>query len=1329
MSPDAIPQRIGQAESVPPGFLSGGGAMGARIRAHDWAATPLGPPEHWPPGLRTTVRIMLTTGHPMCLFWGADHRFLYNDPYSASLGPEKHPSILGRPGREGWPEVWDNIGPQIAKVMTGGGATWHENHLVPILRNGRIEDVYWTYSYGPVDDPEAPHGVGGALVVCTETTRQVLAERRAAGEADRLAAMFEQAPGFVAMLTGPEHRFSFANAAYTRLVGGRQVVGRSVAEALPEAAEQGYVALLDKVWHSAEPYHAEGALFVQDGRERFVDFIYQPVADAAGSPIGILVQGADVTDRALAETARRRLLDRQEALLRLTRAVMEEDREEAGLARLVFDAVAPLVEADFCVNYRLDEGGTTLALVAAPNAPAGFAAAAATLRLGEAFCGTVAATCERLNADAARIADDPRGALVRGLGGRAYSCHPLLDEGGRLLGTFSFASTQRDRFGEEEVDFLQTVCHFVALAWQRRRGEAALREGGARLRRVLDNLFAFVGLLTPDGTLLEANRAPLEAGGLAPGNVLGRPFWDCFWWSFDAAVQDRLRGDCARALAGETVRHDAEIRVAGDARMIIDFQLAPMRDDSGRVTHLIASGVDVTARRAAEERQRFLLELSDRLRARPEAALATAAAMLGVRLCVSRAGYALVEEGGDMVRVADEHGDGSVPTVADRRLRLDDFGPAIVAELRAGRTLVVADTASDPRTQDFAAAHAALRTRATVTVPLVRDGTLRATLYLNHREARSWTAAEIELVEEVAGRTWATVEQARAEAGLSEGERRLRAALDELDGVYAVAPVGLCVLDTELRYVRINDKLAAINGVSAADHIGRTVREVVPDIADQAEALLRRILETGEPALGIEIVGETPARPGESRVWEENWLPLRDRAGRIVGINITAEDVTERRQAAEALAASEAALRRLNETLEARVRTEVAAREEAQSRLAHAQRMEALGQLAGGIAHDFNNVLQAVQGGARLIEARPGDVERTRRLMGMVGEAAARGTAVTRRLLAFSRRADLRAEPLDAAELLGGVAEVLSHTMGDGIRVEVAAAPDLPPLVADKGQLETVLVNLASNARDAMAGQGVIALSAAAEAFGPGLPRPPVRLAPGEYLRFSVRDSGAGMPPEVLARVTEPFFTTKPRGKGTGLGLAMARGFAEQSGGGLHIESAPGAGTTVLLWLPAAGTSLPADAPRAAAGEGGGPHPDRRARVLLVDDDAVVREIVAEGLRAAGYEVAAAAGAAEALALLDAGGAVDALVSDLSMPEVDGLALVEAVQRRRPGLPAILLTGFATDAADLAMRGAVSGAFSLLRKPIEAATLAERIAALLSGAEASAGGGGGDDLA
>ncbi|MCB4823293.1 response regulator [Roseicella aerolata] len=400
-------------------------------------------------------------------------------------------------------------------------------------------------------------------------------------------------------------------------------------------------------------------------------------------------------------------------------------------------------------------------------------------------------------------------------------------------------------------------------------------------------------------------------------------------------------------------------------------------------------------------------------------------------------------------------------------------------------------------------------------------------------------------------------------------------------------------------------------------------------------------------------------------------------------------------------------------------------REAALEGLAHTQRMEALGRLAGGVAHDFNNVLQAVLGGAKLIARRPEDAAAVRRFASMISEAADRGASVTRRLLAFARRGELRAEIVDVVALLAGVREVLAHTLGAEIQVRLEADGLLPPVLADRGQLETVLVNLAVNGRDAMAsrGGGTLTLSADPEEIPVGKEHA-ANLKPGRYLRLSVRDTGAGMDPATLARAAEPFFTTKPKSKGTGLGLAMAKGFAEQSGGAFRIESALGRGTIVTLWLPRAVSGAkpavpketeaapPADTALPATGG---------IRVLLVDDEALVRTTLAENLATHGWIISEAESGAAALAWLDGGEAFDLLVTDLAMPGMDGLAVIREARRRRPGMPALLVTGHAGDAqVGLLAAAAAGGPFALLRKPVAADELRSRAEVLLQSGQVSA---------
>lgn len=336
--------------------------MGAHMRAHDWRASPLGVPERWPQSLRTTVRLLLNTGHPMYIWWGPELACLYNDAYSRSIGPERHPGSLGRPAREVWSEIWEIIGPQIDRVMSGGGATWNENHLVPITRHGRREEVYWTYSYSPIDEPAAPNRTGGVLVVCSETTAQVQATRQMEFERDQLAQLFEQTPSFMAMLRGPEHRFELVNRAYLRLIGGRDVVGKPVAEALPETVEQGFVDLLDRAFRTRKAFIARGARYLQAGTsegqgERFLDFVYQPIKDAKGQVSGIFVEGTDVTDRTKADAALRASEARfRELAAELSDTNRLKDEFVATLAHELRNPLAPIRNALALLRRVPDDG-------------------------------------------------------------------------------------------------------------------------------------------------------------------------------------------------------------------------------------------------------------------------------------------------------------------------------------------------------------------------------------------------------------------------------------------------------------------------------------------------------------------------------------------------------------------------------------------------------------------------------------------------------------------------------------------------------------------------------------------------------------------------------------------------------------------------------------------------------------------------------------------------------------------------------------------------------------------------------------------------------------
>ncbi len=300
-------------------FLRSGGEMGTLTRDHDWTKTPLGPPATWPQSLKTAVRLLLSSQHPMFIWWGPELIQFYNDAYRQTMGPERHPSALGQRGRDCWGEIWDIIGPQIEFVMEGKGATWHVDQLVPVTRHGRREDVWWTYGYSPIDEMGK---VGGVLVVCNDVTEQHnlteqlrQANLHLADESNRLRQLFDQSPGFMCVLRGPKHIIELTNASYSQLIGHRDVIGKPVLEAMPELAEQRFIDLLDQVYTSGEPFVGRRlpvllrTQAIGPAEQRYVDFVYQPIRDPAGEVSGIFVEGSDVTDHVRAE-------DKQQLLIR-----------------------------------------------------------------------------------------------------------------------------------------------------------------------------------------------------------------------------------------------------------------------------------------------------------------------------------------------------------------------------------------------------------------------------------------------------------------------------------------------------------------------------------------------------------------------------------------------------------------------------------------------------------------------------------------------------------------------------------------------------------------------------------------------------------------------------------------------------------------------------------------------------------------------------------------------------------------------------------------------------------------------------------------------------
>jgi hypothetical protein len=412
--------------------------------------------------------------------------------------------------------------------------------------------------------------------------------------------------------------------------------------------------------------------------------------------------------------------------------------------------------------------------------------------------------------------------------------------------------------------------------------------------------------------------------------------------------------------------------------------------------------------------------------------------------------------------------------------------------------------------------------------------------------------------------------------------------------------------------------------------------------------------EHGEPQRALEIA----AREGrfENRSWRvrkdgSRFLAhvvvdaIRGDTGTLLGFAKITRDVTQAHQSQQAL-------------------------EKTREALFQAQKMQAIGQLSGGIAHDFNNLLTVILGNLEIVRKRLGDDPKVSRLLENATQGALRGVSLTQRMLAFARRQELKTEPVDVARLVQGITGLLRSSLGPGIRIETELPEGLEPVLADTNQLELAVLNLATNARDAMPEGGSVVISARPEVV---LEESHSSMKAGRYVCLSLVDSGEGMDPLTLASARDPFFTTKGLGKGTGLGLSMVHGFIEQLGGRFVLKSEKGHGTAAELWLPVASGSVSMPLVH--------PHPEPatvpRLSVLVVDDDSLVLTSTTLLLEDLGHRVISATSGEKALALFDQGEVIDLMITDMAMPQMSGAQLAHAVRLLKPDLPIILATGYA----------------------------------------------------
>ena len=576
-----------------------------------------------------------------------------------------------------------------------------------------------------------------------------------------------------------------------------------------------------------------------------------------------------------------------------------------------------------------------------------------------------------------------------------------------------------------------------------------------------------------------------------------------------------------------------------------------------------------------------------------------------------------------------------------------------------------------------------------------------------------------------------------------------------LETLMNTAPVGLAFVDRELRFRRINECLAAINGAPVEEHLGRTLREVLPELASALEPIHWKVLETGESIVNIQVSGETKARPGRKRVWLASYYPVRSNRGETIGVGVVVLETTERRRAEEAyrsifenavygiyratkggqfidvnpalvsiLGYGDAdELKKLNLDLDvfkeppdhagvaqglqsdgsyreavvewrrkdgrpitvrlnvSRVPDEpdvfegivedITERRLLEEQHRQAQKMESIGRLAGGIAHDFNNLLTAILGYSDVILLGLGPQDALRGKIETIRTTAEKAAALTRQLLAFSRKQAIQREIIDLNPMLAESGKILSRLIPADVQMTTTLDPRLGKVYADRSQLEQVIMNLVLNARDAMPCGGELSIQTRniIVSQNAGLPQ---LLEPGTYVLLSVSDTGCGIDEETRQHLFEPFYTKKAFGQGTGLGLATVYSIVQRMDGHIRVNSSPGRGTTFEIYLPVT-TSECLNDKKESVDES----PCGTETILVVEDEDVVRHLVVEVLKEKGYRLLVAADGYEALSIFQQNqGSIDLVITDMAMPRMGGRDLGERLLRLHYRVKILYMSGY-----------------------------------------------------
>jgi PAS domain S-box-containing protein len=777
----------------------------------------------------------------------------------------------------------------------------------------------------------------------------------------------------------------------------------------------------------------------------------------------------------------------------------------------------------------------------------------------------------------------------------------------------------------------------------------------------------------PDGTLVYVNDNYCRYFGKTRDELVGR--------SFKPLIAQEDRDRVARVLQGlcrdkpvDSVEH--RVVLADGSIRWQEWTNRCLFDAAGEIIGYQATGRDITRRKRAEAVK--LAEL-DRARAQHEVlstitashtlidgdveSLVCLVTELGARAtCTERASVWLFNEDESKLRCIDLYEATPGRHSAGMMLRESEFRDEFRA-LKEARYIDADDALIDPRVAGYVETYLKPhRITSMLDTVIEVSGRHIGVLCLEHVDRpHCWHADEIAFACQLADKI-----------ALCISHRDRRCVQEELEEAQRLSHLGNW-------YLRLPDTLTCsaevlrIFGLEApgpSPAVEQFMRLMAPESATPLAAALARCSKTGQPyELDLEL--RRPA--GEVRRVVARGEPVHAASGAIVALRGTIQDVTER--------------------------------VDMEARLARAQRLESIGQLTGGVAHDFNNILTVVLANAELLCESLADDDRLRGLAELISRGASRGAELTHQLLAFARRQPLDPQSVDPSVLLEDMRGLLSRSLTEQIELSIRCDGSIWPVMVDAAQLESAVLNLAINSRDAMPQGGRLSIEAGNIVIGEEDIARYGELAPGDYIRVSVSDTGCGIPPEILPRVLEPFFTTKEKGKGTGLGLSMAFGFASQSGGLLVIESRPGEGTAVHLYLPRSGEPA---RPAVAQGAGGYEPSVGQTTVLLVEDDEMVRHCAGTQLDALGYRVICAANGPEGLEIVRKRDDIELLFTDMVMPGgMSGRDLAEAALAIRPQLKVLFTSGHTDDIT--VNRGGLQPGSRLLRKPYRPSELARTL--------------------